>query len=89
MAAVLLLAAALLVGPRLSAWAAPAQQWQLTAPGGAGPVATVTLDTSGKPALTVRRGQTQVLQSSPVMAQRLFANRGTTQAHTTSTASTA
>ncbi|OLB65301.1 MAG: alpha-glucosidase [Actinobacteria bacterium 13_2_20CM_2_72_6] len=62
----ILVAAALLAGPRPAAWAATAQQWQLTGPGGAGPAATVALDTAGKLTLSVRRGSTQVLQSSAV-----------------------
>src|SRR2546430_4740164 len=56
------LVAALLAIP--PAFAATAQQWQLAAPGGAGPVATVSLDTSGRLALMVNRGGTQVLPSS-------------------------
>jgi hypothetical protein len=48
------------------AQAATARQWQLTAPGGAGPAATVALDTGGRLSVTVRRGSTQVLQPSPV-----------------------
>ncbi len=60
---VVLLAAALVAVPRLSAEAATAQQWQLTGPGGSGPAVTVSLDATGRLALAVRRGSTQVLQS--------------------------
>src|SRR6266540_1994533 len=60
------LAAGLLLAPWVPALAAPAQQWVLTARGGAGPVVTVALDTAGRLSLSVRRGATQVLQSSPI-----------------------
>jgi alpha-glucosidase len=58
------LAAGLLAVPALRADAATAQQWQLTPPGGTGPVATVRLDTAGRLTLAVQRGGTQVLPSS-------------------------
>src|SRR6266511_789819 len=60
------LAAGLLLAPWVPALAAPAQQCVLTARGGAGPVVTVALDTAGRLSLSVRRGATQVLQSSPI-----------------------
>src|SRR5262245_47182871 len=56
------LGAALVVVPQ--AHAATPQQWQLGAPGGAGPVVTVALDAAGKLSLRVRRGTTQVLLPS-------------------------
>src|SRR5512132_696163 len=61
-----LLGAAVLVVPALPAHAAPAQEWQLTPPGGQGPVATVTLTAAGALTLGVRRGATQVLEPSPL-----------------------
>jgi alpha-glucosidase len=60
-AAVATLAAGLLAAP---ATAATARQWQLTAPGGGGPSATVRLDSAGRLSLAVQRGGTQVLASS-------------------------
>src|SRR6266536_2129304 len=61
-AGAVVLGAALMVAPRVSA--ATAQQWQLGAPGGTGPRVTVSLDPAGHLSLGVRRGTTQVLQSS-------------------------
>jgi alpha-glucosidase len=58
------LVAALLVAPRLAANAATPQQWQLSPPGGTGPVATVRLDAAGRLTLAVTRGGTQVLAAS-------------------------
>src|SRR6266540_3885220 len=60
------LGALLLLTTGTPALAAPAQAWQLTAPGGAGPAVTVNLDTSGRLSLSVRRGGTQVLQSTRI-----------------------
>jgi hypothetical protein len=61
-AGAVVLVAALTIAPR--AGAATPQQWQLTAPGGAGPRVTVSLDAAGHLSLGVRDGATQVLQSS-------------------------
>src|SRR2546423_1949398 len=58
------LATGLLVAPRLAAQAATAQQWELAAPGGGGPAATVRLDTSGRLSLSVQRGGTSVVGAS-------------------------
>jgi hypothetical protein len=44
----------------------PARQWQLTAPGTGGPVATIRLDTTGRLSMEIRRGGAQVLQPSTV-----------------------
>src|SRR6266545_224853 len=65
-AAGVILAAALVVVPGMTARAAAPHQWQLAGPGGAGPTATASLDPAGRLSIAVRRGSTQVLQPSPV-----------------------
>src|SRR3989440_4325962 len=71
------LAAGLLVVPQVGANAATAQQWQLSPPGGTGPVATVRLDTAGRLTLAVRRGGTQVLPASALGIRTTAADLGT------------
>jgi alpha-glucosidase len=80
-----LLAAALVAVPQRAAQAATAQQWQLTGPGAAGPVATVALDSSGKLSLSVRRGTTQVLSTSAVGIRTAAADLSTGLTFTTRT----
>jgi hypothetical protein len=72
-----LLGVGLLAVPPITAQAATAQQWQLTAPGGGGPTATVALDTTGKLTLAVRRGGTQVLLPSALGIRTSAADLGT------------
>jgi hypothetical protein len=73
-------AALVLVPP---AGAATARQWQLTGPGGSGPVVTVALDTTGKLALSVRRGTTQVLLPSALGVRTKAADLSTGLTFTT------
>ncbi len=75
-AGIVVVAAALLL-PRLSAGAATAQTWQLTAPGDTGPAATVSLDPAGHLSLEVRRGSTQVLQPSALGLRTTTTDLGT------------
>jgi alpha-glucosidase len=77
------LGAALLVAPHADA--ATARQWQLTAPGGSGPTATVALDTTGKLSLSVRRGATQVLLPSALGIRTKSADLSTGLTFTTRT----
>jgi alpha-glucosidase len=58
-----LVAAAVLV-PQLDAGAVTAHTWTLTAPGGTGPTATVSLSTTGRLTLSVREAGATVLGSS-------------------------
>ena len=58
------LVAAALVAPALDAGAVTAHTWTLTAPGGTGPAATVSLSSTGRLTLSVRSGTTTVLGSS-------------------------
>jgi alpha-glucosidase len=90
------MAGALLVVPEVAASAAPAQQWELTPPGGGALAATVRLDTAGRPTLEVRRGATQVLKPSPLGIRTTGANLTTgltfgtrTDAHVTGAYTTA
>jgi alpha-glucosidase len=79
-----LLVAVLVAAPNL-ADAATARQWQLTGPGGAGPAATVSLDTTGRLTLAVRRGGTQVLQPSALGLRTTAADLSTGLAFTART----
>jgi hypothetical protein len=54
----------IIAGPKLSAFAATPQQWQLTPPGALTVAATIRLDSAGGLTLEVRRGATQVLKPS-------------------------
>jgi alpha-glucosidase len=58
------LVAAALVVPRFDAGAVTAHTWTLTAPGGTGPTATVSLSTAGRLTLSVREAGATVLGSS-------------------------
>ncbi len=79
-----LLVAVLVAAPNL-ADAATARQWQLTGPGGAGPAATVSLDTAGRLTLAVRHGGTQVLQPSALGLRTTAADLSTGLAFTART----
>src|SRR5215471_2720095 len=79
------LAAGLLAVPTVNAHAAAAQQWQLTPPGGTGPVATVRLDTAGRLTLAVQRGGTPVLPSSAIGIRTSAADLSTGLRFTTRT----